>query len=158
MRRCYAVDSALLSICAVVLAACGSSAAVTSDATSSVETQTAEVRATERQRLRSLVDADLDLAEAIHSDDFQLVNPLGRASSKEQYLSSVGSGVMDYVEWEPAEMVVRLHDGCAIVRYQSRAEMIIRGEPVAMRAWNMTFYEKQAQRWRAVWSQATEIK
>jgi hypothetical protein len=158
MHRCYGVDSALLSICVVVAAACGSSAAITNDATSSVETQTAEIQATEQQRLRSLVDVDLDLARAIHSDDFQLVNPLGRASSKEQYLSSVSSGVMDYVEWEPGVMVVRLYDRCAVVRYQSRAEMLIRGAPVAMRAWNMTLYEKQAGRWRAVWSQATEIK
>ena len=38
----------------------------------------AVMRATERQRLRSLVEADMDAAGALHADDYQLITPPGQ--------------------------------------------------------------------------------
>ena len=40
------------------------------------------IRITERERLRSLVDAKLEVARRLHADDFQLVNPSGGLLSK----------------------------------------------------------------------------
>ena len=34
-----------------------------------------ELRATERERLQSLVDGDIETARRLHADDFQLINP-----------------------------------------------------------------------------------
>ena len=50
------------------------------------------VRATERERVQALVTGDLDRAARLHTDYFQLINPLGGAVSKEQYLGGIGSG------------------------------------------------------------------
>jgi hypothetical protein len=50
-----------------------------------------QVRAVERERLRSLVDADMKTADQLHADDFQL-SPLGGTLSKSQYLGLVASG------------------------------------------------------------------
>jgi len=59
------------------------------------------IRATERERLRALVEADVARARQLHADDFQLINPLGEALSKEQYLGGIGSGEIDYVFGSP---------------------------------------------------------
>ena len=47
------------------------------------------VRNTERERLRALVAKDMDVAEKLHADDFQLINPMGLVSSKQEYLGGL---------------------------------------------------------------------
>lgn len=59
------------------------------------------IRATERDRLRAFVAKDMELANKLHANDFQLINPLGMVSSKEQYLGDVASGDVVYRVWEP---------------------------------------------------------
>jgi hypothetical protein len=67
-----------------------------------------QLRAIERARLRSLVDADMATARRLHADDFELINPVGGTLSKEQYLRRIASGELDYLEREPGEIRVRL--------------------------------------------------
>ena len=43
-----------------------------------------QLRATEQERLRSLVEVDMDTARRLHADDFQLVNPSGATLTKDQ--------------------------------------------------------------------------
>jgi hypothetical protein len=54
------------------------------------------IRATEHDRLRSLVTRNLETANQRDADDFQLINPLGGSLSKEQYLGGIASGEIDY--------------------------------------------------------------
>ena len=65
------------------------------------------LRATERERLRVLVAGDVSWAAQLHTDDFQLINPLGGALSKAQYLEGIGSGQLHYLFWEPDTIAVR---------------------------------------------------
>jgi len=116
----------------------------------------------ERERLRLLVDADVDGAAELHADDFQLITPSGRSLSKDGYLERIRSGRIDYRRWEAGEIVVRTYGDAAVLRY--RAEMILAsGDPVAdvspvvMRLWHTDLYELRDGRWQIVWSQATEI-
>jgi hypothetical protein len=44
-------------------------------------TEEDEIRAIERERLRALVAADMDVAGQLHADDFQLVTPSGSTYS-----------------------------------------------------------------------------
>ena len=67
------------------------------------------VRATERERLRALVTADVPRARQLHADDFQLINPLGGALSKDQYLGGIESGQIQYLFWEPGAIDLRLY-------------------------------------------------
>jgi len=115
------------------------------------------VRRTERQRLRALVDANMEVADQLHADDFQLINPFGGASSKEQYLSSVGFGQINYRLWEPDEIQVRIYGEAAIIRYQAQIQILVGGNPDGGRFWHTDSYEKRDGRWKAVWSQATRI-
>ena len=116
----------------------------------------------ERERLRLLVDADVDRAAEFHADDFQLITPSGRPLSKDGYLERIRSGRIDYRRWEAGDIVVRTYGDAAVLRYQ--AEMVLAsGDPVAdaspvvMRLWHTDLYELRDGRWQIVWSQATEI-
>jgi hypothetical protein len=117
------------------------------------------LRATERKRLQSLVEANLEVANQLHADDFQLINPLGGSLSKEQYLGGIASGEINYLHWEPEEIAVRQHGEIAILRYQAQMEIIVYGQKAPLhRLWHMDAYEKRDGRWQVVWSQATEIR
>jgi hypothetical protein len=87
------------------------------------------IRAIERQRLRAFLEANMEVAQQLHADDFQLINPGGGALSK------------------------------AVIRYQSRLAISIGGAEAQMRRyWHTDTYEKQTGRWQVVWSQATQIQ
>jgi len=118
-----------------------------------------EIRAIERERLRALVAADMDVAGQLHADDFQLVTPSGSTYSKEEYLGRVASGVFNYLIWEPDSPIeVRLYGQAAVIRYRSQLEGIMRGVPMELaRYWHMDVYERRDGRWQVVWSQATQI-
>jgi hypothetical protein len=114
--------------------------------------------ATERQRLRALVDANEEVTQQLHSDQFQLINPRGAAFSKAQYLGGIVTGEINYLVWEPESMAVRIHGAMAIIRYQAQLEIIVRGQHFPLkRYWHTDSYEKHDGRWQVVWSHATEI-
>jgi hypothetical protein len=117
------------------------------------------VRAVERERLRTLVAADVEAAARLHADEFQLITPRGDSLSKMQYLESVASGELNYVYWEPDSPIdVRLYGTAAIVRYRSQLEVIVAGQLIPRRScWHTDCYEKYGAQWRVLWSQATEI-
>lgn len=117
------------------------------------------IRTTERERLRSLVDANIEVARRLHADDFQLINPLGGSLSKEQYLGGIASGQLDYLYWEPETIAVRFYDSVAVIRYRSQLEIVVQGRKIPRRPyWHIDLYENRNGRWQVVWSQATEIK
>lgn len=114
------------------------------------------LRSTERERLRALVSGDVERAAQLHADDFQLINPLGGALSKDQYLRGISSGQIHYLCWEPEAIVVRLYGGAAVMRYQSELEIVVQGHHIPrQRYWHTDLYERHASQWQVVWSHAT---
>jgi hypothetical protein len=118
------------------------------------------LRATERERLRALVAADMDVARRLHADDFQLITPTGVALSKEQYLGMVASGELDYRVWEPDSPInVRVYGPVALIRYRSQLDNVDGGHRVGIRHyWHTDTYEQRDGQWQVVWSHATEIR
>ena len=118
-----------------------------------------ELRATGRERLRSLVEGDLETARRLHADDFQLINPAGVALSKEQYLGELASGALDYILWEPGMIEVRRYGEAAVIRYQAQAQALAGGRRTELRRfWHTDIFEKRSGHWQVVWSQATLIQ
>jgi hypothetical protein len=110
------------------------------------------VRATELKRLRALVDGDVKVAETLHADDFELINPLGETIDKATYMIGIENGTFDYTLWRPVTPIrVRLQGDGAVIRYES--ELTING--TSGRYWHTDYYEKRDGRWQVVWSQAT---
>lgn len=120
---------------------------------------TEQVREVERGRLRALVAGDVAAAVELHASDFQLVTPVGAALSRDEYLTAIAAGRINYVEWEPGPIHVRVHDKAAVIRYQATLEVIFEGHPVPRATyWHTDSYENTDGQWRAVWSQATEVR
>jgi hypothetical protein len=114
------------------------------------------LRSTERDRLRALVTADIDRAEQLHSEDSQLINPLGGVLSKEQYLGGIKAGQIQYLYWEPEAITVRLYEDVAVIRYRSELEIVVQGRHIPrQRYWHTDLYELRALQWQVVWSHAT---
>lgn len=118
-----------------------------------------QLREIERMRLRALVEADLDTANRLHADDFQLITPAGSALSKQDYLGGIASGAINYQIWQPEEPIaVRVYSDAAILRYRAHIAIIVDGEPQEpVRTWHTDTYEKRAGSWQVVWSHATII-
>lgn len=117
------------------------------------------LREIERERLRALVAADLEVANLLHADDFQLINPSGGVLSKSDYLGGVASGLLNYRVWDPeGEIDVRVYGRVACLRYRSRLHMSYAGgEGALLNYWHTDLYEQCDGRWQVVWSQATAI-
>jgi hypothetical protein len=114
------------------------------------------LRATERERLQALVSGDVARASQLHADDFQLINPLGGALSKDQYLGAISAGQIRYLHWEPETIAVRVYGDAAMLRYQSELEIVVQGHHIPrQRYWHTDLYERHGSEWQVVWSHAT---
>jgi hypothetical protein len=130
---------------------------MSSCATNSNQDEADALRHTERERLRALVEADVQRARELHAQQFQLVNPRGETLTKDEYLGGIESGRLDYLVWEPvSDIAVRMHGNAAVIRYRSRLEIVVDGQRVPeAQYWHTDSYEKHSGRWQVVWSQAT---
>jgi len=118
-----------------------------------------QIRQLERERLQALVSADLATAGRMHADDFQLINPVGEALSKTEYLAQIQSGQLDYRVWEAGEISVRLYEGVAMIRYRDvRFDVDLQGQPVHRGPmFHTNLYELRGGEWKVVWSQASGV-
>lgn len=118
----------------------------------------AELAEIEQLRLRALVDSNVALARELHADDFQLVTPNGDAYTKDEYLSSIGSGAIGYRLWEPLDIDVRVSGDAGCLRYHSNLDIVVAGHRTGPRSyWHTDYYERRDGRWQVIWSHATEI-
>jgi Domain of unknown function (DUF4440) len=117
------------------------------------------MRDTERRRLRSLVEADMEVADPLHADDYQLITPRGYALTKDEYLGGIAAGQLRYREFEPvSEIAVWGSAEAAAVRYQARISVQEgSGQALSLICWHTDCYQARDGRWQAVWSQATTI-
>ena len=110
-------------------------------------------RALELRRTRALVERDLPTLEELHSPDYQLITPAGKVFSREAYLGAIQAAPF-YAGWLVGEMGFRISAQMAVVRYKAHLRFPSGGEVVC---WHTDSYERRAQGWQAVWSQATRI-
>ena len=117
------------------------------------------LRAIERTRLQALVDADTATARELIAPDFQLINPGGGVSSREDYMDAIEAGVIDYLVFKPASPIaVRLSGDSAALRYQVSFDLVVGGDThVTHHGWITELYERRQGRWQIVWEQATAI-
>ena len=136
----------VFAVLSLVVCGCGGN----SDTSSSDKTSAQVVRATELQRLRALLGNDLDTAQRLHADDFELINPLGETVPREAYIDS--GDAFAYTAWKPISPIrVRVHGDSAVIRYESEIELHgTRGH-----YWHTDLYEKRNGQWQIVWSQTT---
>jgi hypothetical protein len=88
-----------------VIAVCIVTCMMLASADVNAQDRAAQLRAIERARLRSLVNADVATARRLHADDFELINPVGGTLSKEQYLRDIASGELDYLDRNVSSLI-----------------------------------------------------
>ncbi len=117
------------------------------------------LRDIEYQRLRALVDADPVVLDALHVDEFVLVNPSGVQWSREDYIGGVLEGRINYRRFEAISEIEVMTDGdIGVLRYRSAIDIAVRGEqPGELECWHTDCYRRSTSGspWRVVWSQAT---
>lgn len=130
-----------------------------SSASPASSSQADRLRAIETTRLQALVDADTATARKLIAPDFQLINPGGGVSSREDYLEAVEAGIIDYLVFEATSPIaVRLSGDSAALRYQVSFDLVVGGETrVTHQGWITELYERRHGRWQIVWEQATAI-
>jgi hypothetical protein len=156
MRFPRAVVAAVLAGLSLGLVGCAGDSsssertASSAQAPSSAQATASILRATERQRLHALLHHDLDTAQRLHADDFELINPLGETVSREDYIDS--GAAFAYKVFRPISPIrVRVHGDSAVIRYKAVIEIHgIRGH-----FWDTERYEKRNGQWKIVRSQAT---
>jgi hypothetical protein len=113
----------------------------------------------ERQRLEALVDADVEVVEAIHADDFQLIPPPGFELSRDWFVPAVASGELDYPSAEPiSQITVRLYGDGAVLTYQSLIDVEAPEQGrVKQEIWHTNVWERRDGQWQVVWEQATGV-
>jgi hypothetical protein len=122
------------------------------------EAEKEALRATERERLRALREADMAVAERLHADDYQLIPPTGETWSKREYLDAISSHPFYRVFESISPIAVRISDQMAAVRYRANIEVhAASGFTDSGVFWYTDIYEKRDGQWQAVWAQATRI-
>jgi hypothetical protein len=117
-----------------------------------------DFRSLERTRLRSLVERDMELANALHSPAFHLVTPGGVTRSRESYLTAVQAGAITYLKWHAGEIMVRQFSDVVLLRYQAELEMPSHsGGTSSFMCWHTDSYELHNGLWQVVFSQATRV-
>lgn len=120
--------------------------------------QADHLRGIETARLAALLNADMDVAERLHSLDYQLITPRGIALSKTEYLHAVATRELHYCVFEPTtSMDVWGDEQIALIRY--RARIGFHESPATpIECWHTDCYRSNDGNWQAVWSQATELR
>jgi uncharacterized protein DUF4440 len=121
--------------------------------------QADRIRAIEQARLQALVQADTRTAGRFIAGDFQLINPAGDASGRDDYLAAVDAGVIDYLAFQPTSPIdVRLYGDAAALRFQVHFDIVVGGElHLIHEGWITELYERRHGDWKIVWEQATAV-
>jgi hypothetical protein len=145
----------VLAAAAVALLAGGAAVAASRGSSSEAD----RLRAIEQTRLHALVDADTATASSLIAPDFQLINPGGGVSARDDYMQSIDTGFIDYRVFEPISPIqVRLSGDSAALRYKVNFDLVVGGDThVAHQGWITDVYERREGHWQIVWEQATAI-
>jgi hypothetical protein len=113
--------------------------------------------ALENRRLRALVEGDLETAEELHADDYQLITPSGEVLSKREYLDVIASGELNYRVFQvSSDIAVKTFEGVGMLRYRASIEIEFPDGRGGGAFWHTDIYERRERRWQVVWSQGTQ--
>ena len=117
-----------------------------------------QLRTLERARLHALVVGDTATAGRFIARDFQLINPAGATSARDEYLDGVQAGFPDYLVFQPSGPIeVRLSGNSASLRFPVSFDLLLGDLRLTHEAWITELWERRGGRWQIVWEQATAI-
>jgi hypothetical protein len=113
----------------------------------------------ERERLAAFVDADMEVIDRLHAEDFELVPPPGVVLTRAEVVDLVRTGGLDYQAFDPiSDIDVRVHGAAATLWYSSKIDVVAAGQGhFVHEAWLLVLYENRGGQWQVVREQATAV-
>jgi Domain of unknown function (DUF4440) len=123
------------------------------------EAAVANLQEIEKLRMRAVVGADMRVLDRLHAADYQAVPPPGNRLDREQFLTAVATGDLDFLAYEAVLPIeVRLYDKAAVLSYRSRIDVVAIGEGrFTHESWHTCVYELRDGRWQLVREQTTAV-
>lgn len=118
----------------------------------------ASVLQVQADRFQAVIDADIEALDAILAPDLVYTHSTGRVESKADFMQSIGSGSVDYIELTPTDSQVRLFGDVAVVNGDVNLHVAAgsREHRVSMRF--IEVYTHSDEGWRLVAWQSTQIQ
>ena len=88
-------------------------------ASASSSTEGSRLLELEKQRYRAMVKTDLELLDSILDEDLIFTHASATVDTKESFMSSLGSGTLNYKAIDLEDLEVRMHGACGIVTGKS---------------------------------------
>ena len=116
-----------------------------------------QVASLSKQCYAALVAGDTAALDALLSDDWLGIGPLGEVSSKAQQAKGLKDGTVDFISFDPSEVKVRVYGDAAVVTGRYQVELKIRGRENTIPVRITDSYARQGGKWRCVSVQVTRI-
>ena len=116
-----------------------------------------DVLATQTERFRAIVEADVDTLDAILAPELVYIHSHGGVDTKDEFIESLSSGRVDYLELAPKDVQIRLYENSAVVTGDISLRVAAGGQEhqLAMRFTEVYVYNDN--RWQLVSWQSTGI-
>ena len=110
--------------------------------------------ALELRRTTALVNRDLESMEKLHSEEYELITPAGKIFSRKDYFAAIADAPF-YSGWTVEGIRCCIAERLVVIRY--RAVLLFPYEN-DIECWHTDTYQQDNLGWRALWSQATQIR
>jgi hypothetical protein len=116
-----------------------------------------EVLDVQALRFSAMVRNDAHILGEILDDEMVYTHSTGAVEGKREFIQSLGTGSMRYVEITPAEVRVRTFPGVAVITGRVWMRVIVRGREMAVTSRFTEVYGLRDGGWRLVAWQSTRI-
>ncbi|MES2776617.1 MAG: nuclear transport factor 2 family protein [Bacteroidota bacterium] len=96
----------------------------------------------------ALISKDSVVLSTLLSDEVSYGHTNGLVQTKSQLIRSVVSGEQDYKKMDPADMVIKIYNGTAIVTMESKVALFFNGKPLDLDMKILLVWIKQADGWK----------
>jgi len=118
---------------------------------------TREIRALEDQRYKAMVDGDLATLDRLLGDGLVYTHSSSAVDGKASYLESLRSKKVVYRKAERADERIQVHGDAAVITGELRLDVLLDGNPRAMRSRFLNVWAKGPRGWQMVAWQSTPV-
>lgn len=109
------------------------------------------------ERFAAMVEADIDRLDEILADELSYAHTTGWVETKEQFIQTVASGVLDYQAMVPRDTDVRIYGEIAVITGFCDLQGLLRGEPVSLTIRFLDVSRRVGDAWQLVAWQSTRV-
>ena len=109
------------------------------------------------KRFAAMVAVDIDSLQQFLAEDLSYAHTTGWVETKQGFLSTVASEVIDYQSVIPRDVQVRIYGDIAVITGLSEMKLAVRGEPVNLTIRFLDVSRRVGQSWQLVAWQSVRL-